>query len=96
MQSPMIAANPNLTPAQPDMPNAASNGYTDLQVLRSAAGFYIGTMYVERDASGQIVWQEPGSRDSDYFGTRKAAEKSLSLLTALGDDTAAMVLRDHP
>ena len=31
MQSPMIAANPLLTPAIPEMPKATSNGYTDLQ-----------------------------------------------------------------
>ncbi len=43
--------------------------YTDLQILESGAGWYIGTLY--NNPEGFV---EPGSRDSEYFPTRKAAE----------------------
>lgn len=66
-------------------------GYTELMVLMSAAGYYIGTLY--NDPAG---FQEPGSRDSGYYETREEAEASLRVMTALGDETAAMVLRDSP
>ena len=48
--------------------------YSDLQVLKSAAGSYIGTTY---RADG---YYEPGSRDSDYYETREAAEADLKRL----------------
>lgn len=44
--------------------------YSELQVLQSAAGFYIGTMYTNTDGS-----VEPGSRDSGYFGTKEQADE---------------------
>jgi hypothetical protein len=40
---------------------------SELQVLRSAAGYYIG-----RTQEG-----EPYSRQSDYFGTRESAQEQL-------------------
>lgn len=47
--------------------------YTELQVLRSGAGYYIGTLYNNPEG-----FTEPGSRDSiDYFPTREAAEAEL-------------------
>lgn len=49
------------------------SGYSDLQVLRSNAGWYIGTIYTDKDG-----FQEPGSRDSEYFPTKEAAEKALN------------------
>jgi hypothetical protein len=49
------------------------NRYSGLQVLRSNAGFYIGTMY-----SNPEGWNEPGSRDSEYFPTAEAAESALA------------------
>jgi hypothetical protein len=48
--------------------------YSDLQVLKSAAGYYVGTIY----SDGQ--YGEPGSRDTDYFPTKKAANVALALL----------------
>ena len=63
MKSPMVETRDYIT-------NKA--GYTDLQVLQSGAGFYIGTMYNNPDG-----FQEPGSRDSGYFATREEAEKEL-------------------
>src|SRR5690349_11677575 len=43
--------------------------YSDLKVLRSAAGWYVGTIYT--DANG---FPMPGSRDSGYFAEREEAE----------------------
>jgi hypothetical protein len=66
-------------------------GYSDMQVLRSPAGWYIGTIYTGPDG-----FMEPGSRDSDYFETREEAEQALGALSAMGDDFAADVLRKTP
>lgn len=55
--------------------NKEKGSYSDLQVLQSNAGFYIGTIFT--DAEG---WQEPGSRDSDYFPTRAAAAIALEAI----------------
>jgi hypothetical protein len=46
--------------------------YTDLMVLKSAAGYYIGTLYNNPDG-----YQEPGSRDSEYFPTKERADEAL-------------------
>lgn len=51
--------------------------YSDLQVLRSAAGFYIGTIYNNPEMGG---FQEPGSRDSTYFEHEEIAEQALAKL----------------
>lgn len=82
MKSPMVQ-NSNYISNKP--------GYSDLQVLESPAGFYIGTIY-----TGEDGLQEPGSRDSDYFSTREDAEQELRVLTALGNKIAGNVLRKKP
>jgi len=46
--------------------------YSELQVLQSGAGYYVGTMYHNPEG-----YEEPGSRDSDYFGTYEEAEEYL-------------------
>lgn len=72
MKSPMIQ--------QADwIPEDQKEGYTELQVLSSAAGYYIGTMYRNVEPSGE-VWDEPGSRDSGYFSTREEAQSYLDAL----------------
>jgi hypothetical protein len=53
------------------------SGYSDLQVLSSAAGYYVGTIYTDPEDG----FREPGSRDSDYFRTYEQAEKYLKLIT---------------
>ena len=53
-----------------------SERYSDLQVLQSAAGFYVGTVYENPHG-----YSEPGSRDSDYFATREQAEAYLTTIT---------------
>lgn len=69
------------------------SGYTELRVLKSAAGYYIGTMYEERDEDGKLKWQEPGSRDSEYFRTEEAAAKVLKYMEGSGDTDFC---REHP
>jgi hypothetical protein len=48
--------------------------YSELQVLQSGAGYYIGTIYHGED------FDEPGSRDSDYFPTAEAAAAYLAAI----------------
>ncbi len=60
--------------------------YSHLQVLRSAAGYYIGTLW---HGDG---YTEPGSRDSEYFATEPEAQKILDYIDATGDRD---FLRDH-
>lgn len=52
------------------------NGYSELKVLQSAAGYYVGTTYTDP----KYGCEEPGSRDSHYFRTREEAEKYLKLV----------------
>lgn len=52
-----------------DKPN-----YSDLKIMKSAAGYYIGTEYRYTHVSSP----EPGSRDSEYFATSELAEKAFS------------------
>lgn len=70
--------------------------YTDLMVCQSAAGYYVGTMANDYDDKGKLIFQEPGSRDSDYFRTYAEAEALLKTLENSDDEVAAMVLRSHP
>lgn len=66
-------------------------GYSDLQVLKSGGGFYVGTLY-----TGPGGFEEPGSRDSHYFKTREEAERYLKDLTGIRDAYAASFLRKRP
>lgn len=56
------------------IPKPEHSKYSDLQVLKSAAGYYIGTVY---DDGG---FKEPGSRDTNYFDKQSTAEKILAAL----------------
>lgn len=79
MKSPMITLNPALIPTTLEHPRAVRGGYSDLRVLQSAAGFYVGTEYEEFDANGTCVWKEPGSRDSlSYWSTPEEAARELA------------------
>ena len=55
------------SPLTEHLPDAAN--YSDLGVMRSNAGWYIGTYY--RDP--RYGWAEPGSRDSQYYATSEEA-----------------------
>lgn len=83
MKSPMVT-NAGYLPEK--------TGYSDLKVMQSAAGYYIGTTYTDPKDG----FTEPGSRDSDYFRTHEEAEKYLKMLESEGDDFAAMELRATP
>jgi len=72
------------------------SGYSDLRVLRSAAGWYVGTVYENRDENGKLLFTEPGSRDSDYYATEAEAAALLATLETTDDEIAAIVLRNHP
>lgn len=69
MKSPMVEQGDYIT---------KKDGYSELQVLRSPAGWYIGTMFKDPDDG----FEEPGSRDSDYFRTEEDAAGYLKLLEA--------------
>ena len=55
--------------------------YSDLKVMKSAAGYYVGTVYINDDG-----FVEPGSRESGYFKTREEAEKELEFWKRLEND----------
>lgn len=52
--------------------------FTDMQVCRSAAGYYVGTMYRDPQMGNMEV---PGSRDSfEYFQRYEGAAEHLTLI----------------
>lgn len=61
--------------------------YSDLRVLHSNAGYYIGTLYMET---------MPGSRDSEYFKTEAEAKVFLATVESLTFEEAAKLLRKEP
>jgi hypothetical protein len=60
-------------------PKSEQAKYSDLQVLQSAAGWYVGTLYYAA-GSASVCMAEPGSRDTDYFPSKEAANLALALL----------------
>lgn len=60
-----------------DHPNAVRGAYSKLRVMRSAAGYYVGTMWQEFDSLGCTVMECPGSRESEYFETEQEANEML-------------------
>lgn len=52
--------------------------YTDKQVMCSYAGYYVGTSCWDPDFGG---FEEPGSRESEYYETKEQAEKALTEMT---------------
>lgn len=65
-------------------------GYSELQVLRSATGFYIGTTYTDSENG----WTEPGSRDSDYFDSKEQAMMALAKLEQMYSESTEANKRD--
>lgn len=80
MKSPMVT---NL----PEIPN--KDQYTELRVLKSAAGFYVGTLHIDPEFGA-----EPGSRDSGYFSTEVEAAKYLQMVESAANPQE--YLRQHP
>ena len=60
------------------------SGYSDLKVMSSSAGWYVGTSFRNTEIPG-MVFDEPGSRDTDYFATEAEAADFLKRLGA-GED----------
>jgi dsRNA-specific ribonuclease len=52
--------------------------FSELQVLRSHNGFYVGTVFIAGSISGY------GSRRSDYFAKQSDAQAELERLTTNG------------
>jgi hypothetical protein len=63
--------------------------YSEMQVLRSNAGYYVGTMFTTPEG-----WEEPGSRDSGYFRTEEAAGAYLKMVSSVANPQE--YLRDEP
>lgn len=61
----------------PDINTIPKNGYSDLMVMKSAAGFYVGTYYRDCEFSEE-GFLCPGSRDSGYFATAEEAAKYIN------------------
>jgi len=53
--------------------------YSRLQILKSPAGYYLGTIYIDPEH----LFEEPGSRDTTYFPKLEQAIRALELLTTL-------------
>lgn len=51
--------------------------YSRLQILKSPAGYYLGTIYIDPEH----LFEEPGSRDTSYFPKIEQAIRALELLT---------------
>jgi hypothetical protein len=47
--------------------------YSELKVLRSNAGYYIGRTFMTLEG-----WEDMGSRESDYFKSKEEAEEALT------------------
>lgn len=70
------------------------SGYSDLKVLKSNAGYYVGTQFT----GGGIPYPQPGSRDTGYFATEEEADDLLDKINGLalmGIDYS-QYLRSHP
>lgn len=67
MRSPMLVSRGLDSPA-----------YSPLKVMKSAAGYYVGTTHTDPT----YRFEEPGSRDSGYFGSREDAQAWLDGLVA--------------
>ena len=76
MKSPMVQNAPYI-------PKSEKCCYSDLQVMKSAAGYYVGTIYTDPKDG----FKEPGSRDSDYFATQEEAEQELKDIIECGVTT---------
>lgn len=57
-----------------------AQSYGPQQVLKSAAGYYVGTLFNEGTASQPFY--VPGSRDSGYFDTFEQADAYLAYVTS--------------
>lgn len=80
MKSPMVQSQPYIKD---------KSNYSELQVLKSAAGYYVGTLFTTPEG-----WEEPGSRDSGYFKTKDEAGSYLKMVSRAANPQE--YLRDEP
>lgn len=59
------------------IPKSEQAKFSELKVLCSGAGFYLGTEYTNSEPIGFV---EPGSRDTDYYETEAQADVSLAVM----------------
>lgn len=62
-----------MTSKSPQLSTSECKDYTHLMVLRSEAGYYIGSLFIESPNE-----MYPGTRDSEYFKTEDQAKLALS------------------
>ena len=86
MRSPQVTENERRA-VEAGMASEAER-YSDLRVMQSAAGYYVGTEYRLPDG-----FTQPGSRDSGYFGTRAEAQAFLDALES-GEDVGDSLRMD--
>ncbi len=69
------------------------SGYSDLKVLKSNAGYYVGTQFT----GGGIPYPQPGSRDTGYMTEEEAYDLlgKINDLALMGIDYS-QYLRSHP
>jgi hypothetical protein len=66
--------------------DAVSGKASELCVMCSAAGYYVGTYWNEYNADGERIWAEPNSRESGYFDTESEAADWLKWLRQYNDE----------
>jgi hypothetical protein len=89
MRSPMIENAPYIDAAD-------KTKYSDLKVMRSGAGWYVGTDYTQGPDDEFPGLVEPGSRDTEYMASKDEAEMTLILFEKMGPEKAALFMRMHP
>ena len=52
-------------------------GYSELKVMESSAGYYLGTDYTSIDHILMNAYPSPGSRETHYFNLISEAESAL-------------------
>lgn len=60
---------------------------SEFMVMKSFAGWYVGTMYRHKDEHGE--WEEPNSRETEYFATEAEAQAALASFKSGNDLTGA-------
>jgi len=77
------------------IPRSGWKDFTPLMVLKSAAGWYVGTLFNDPEEPGFV---EPGSRDTTYFEKKEDAEKVLAQMeliwAASPEDMAMHIFED--
>lgn len=81
MKSPMVQALDYITDKE---------NYSELTVMKSAAGWYVGTYYHDTE----LDFVDNGTRDSGYFQTEEEAERFLKMVESAPNPQE--YLRMHP